>query len=48
MLYVFFSFDSLNKSPFSFSLSCHLEIQKKSRFFFKFNVCQLNFFISFT
>ena len=32
MLYFFFSFESSNKSPFSFALSNHLEIQKKSRY----------------
>ena len=34
MFYVFFPFDSLNKSHFSFALSNHLEIQKKSRYIF--------------
>ena len=34
MLYVFFSFDSLNKSHFAFALSNHLEIQKKSDIYF--------------
>ena len=34
MLYFFFSFESFNKSPFSFALSNHLEIQKKSRYIF--------------